>query len=305
MMRVLRYAFDEAVRSLWRGRQSGLLATATIALALFVLGGFLLVTGNLERLGAEWSRAAELSVYLKDDISPEDRRAIEELLAPGDTIASHEYVSKADALVRFKETFADLAGAIDTLGDNPLPASFDVRLRAAGRSANDDANGDPAQAGLETLVSRLRQMAGVADVRYDRQWLTRVLSAITIVRAVGFVLGAVLTVAAALTVHNVVRLALYARRDEIEIMQLVGAPQAYIRGPFVIEGVLQGGAGALVALAALGVAFFILRARYLVPLASAVNLTKIQFLSEGMCALVLAGGMAVGCIGGLVAGWHR
>jgi cell division transport system permease protein len=304
MMRVLRYAFAEAVKSLWRGRQSGLLSTAMIALALFVLGGFLLVTRNLERLGAEWSRAAELSVYLNDDISPEDRRAIEELLAPGDTIASHEYVSKAAALVRFKETFADLAGAIDTLGDNPLPASFDVRLRA-GRAANEDGHSDSAQAGLETLVSRLRQMAGVADVRYDRQWLTRVLSAITIVRAVGLVLGAVLTVAAALTVHNVVRLALDARRDEIEIMQLVGAPQAYIRGPFVIEGVLQGGAGALVALAALGVSFFMLGARYLVPLASAVNLSKIQFLSVGMCALVLAGGMAVGCLGGLVAGWHR
>jgi cell division transport system permease protein len=264
------------------------------------------VTGNLERLGAEWSSAAELSVYLKDDISPEDRRAIEELLAPGGMIASHEYVSKADALVRFKQTFADLAGAIDTVGENPLPASFEVRLRAGVGPANDErADGDPDQGGLEPLVSRLRQTTGVADVRYDRQWLTRVLSAIAIVRAVGLVLGSVLTVAAALTVANVVRLALYARRDEIEIMQLVGAPRAYIRGPFVMEGILQGGAGALVALAALGVAFVTLRARYLVPLASAVNLTSIHFLSLGRCLLVLAGGMAVGCLGGLVAGWHR
>ena len=118
-MRVLRYAFAEAMTSLWRGRQSGLLSTATIALALFVLGGFLLVTANLERLGAEWGRAAELSVYLKDDISPEDRREIEELLAPGDTVASHEYVSKADALVRFKQTFADLAGAIEVALGEP------------------------------------------------------------------------------------------------------------------------------------------------------------------------------------------
>ena len=94
-------------------------------------------------------------------------------------------------------------------------------------------------------------MPGVADVRYDRQWLDRLLSAIAIIRGVGLVLGAVLTIAAALTVANVVRLALYARRDEIEIMQLVGAPQAYIRGPFVMEGVLQGGIGALLALAAL------------------------------------------------------
>jgi len=122
---------------------------------------------------------------------------------------------------------------------------------------------------------------------------------------VGLVLAAVLTIAAALTVANVVRLALYARRDEIEIMQLVGAPQAYIRGPFVMEGVLQGGAGALVALAALATAFFLLRAQYLIPLATAVNLTSIHFLSAGMCVLVLAGGMAVGCLGGLAAAWQR
>jgi cell division transport system permease protein len=305
MMRALRYAFDEALKSLWRGRQSGLLSAATIAVALFVLGGFLLVTANLERLGAEWSSAAELSVYLKDDVSPDDRRAIDELLGTSDTIASHEYVSKADALVRFKQTFADLAAAIDTLGDNPMPASFEVRLRAGDRAATGDRAGDAGHVGLETLVARLRQMSGVADVRYDRQWLARVLSAITIVRAVGLALGSVLTVAAALTVANVVRLGLYARRDEIEIMQLVGAPPAYIRGPFVMEGVLQGGAGALIALASLGVAFLVLRTRYLMPLASAINLTSIHFLPVGMCALVLGGGMAVGCLGGLLAGGDR
>src|SRR5437667_513430 len=276
-MRVFRYAFDEAVQSLWRGRRSGALSTATIALALFVFGTFLLATTNLEQLSAEWSTAAEMSVYLKDDISPADRRAIQDALAPSDTIASYEYVSKADALVRFKQTFADLAGAVDSLGDNPMPASFEVRLRTTGsRSASVDR--EAGRVALETLVSRLRALAGVADIRYDRQWLARVLSAITMMRAVGFVLGTVLTVAAALAVANVVRLALYARRDELEIMQLVGAPQAFIRGPFIMEGVLQGGIGAIVALAVLGLVFLSLRGRYLVPLASALSLSSVHFL---------------------------
>ena len=132
-MRALRYALEEALTSLWRGRHAGLLSTATIALALFVLGGFLLVTANLERLGAEWSRSAELSVYLKDDVTPDQRRAIEGALAPGDLIASREYVSKSDALARFKQTFGDLASTIDGLGDNPLPASIEVRLRPEAR----------------------------------------------------------------------------------------------------------------------------------------------------------------------------
>ena len=294
-MRALRYALEEAFTSLWRGRQGGLLSTLTIALALFVLGGFLVVTVNLERLSTEWSNAAELSVYLKDDITPAERRTVEAALAPSEVIAAHEFVSKADALARFKQTFGDLAAAVDGVGSNPLPASLEVRLRP----------GPGAGAGVDGLATRLRQMAGVADVRYDRQWLTRVLSAINVIRGIGLVLGSVLAIAAALTVANVVRLALYARREELDIMNLVGAPQAYVRGPFVMEGVLQGGIGALVALAALGVAFMALRASYLLPLATALNVSSIHFLPIELCVLLVAGGMAVGCLGGLFAAWNR
>jgi cell division transport system permease protein len=288
-VQALRYSLEEAGRSLWRGRQSGMLSTATIALALFVLGAFLMVTSNLQRLGAEWSSAAELSVYLQDDIKPEDRAAVERLLAPGEVVASREYVSKSDALARFKQTFSELAGTVDGLGENPLPASFEARLRPS------------ASAGIDALAARLRQTTGVADVRYDRQWLTRLLSAISVIRTAGLALAAILTLAAALTVANVVRLALYARRDELEIMHLVGAPAVFVRGPFVMEGVLQGGAGALAAVVLLGATYSILRGRYLMPLASAVNLPSIAFLPVEVCALLVVGGMAVGCLGGLLA----
>ena len=294
-MRALRYALEEAVASLWRGRQSGLLSTATIALALFVLGAFLVVTSNLQQLGTEWSGAAEMSVYLTDQATPAERSAIETILAPGSVVAAREYVSKSDALVRFKRTFGDLASAVDSLGDNPLPASYEVKLRT----------GPGVEASVDQLGATLRQAAGVADVRYDRQWLTRLLSVVTVIGGVGVVLGTVLTIAAALTVANVVRLALYARRDELDIMQLVGAPQVYIRGPFVMEGVLQGGLGALVALAALGAVFVAVRARYLAPMASAINLSSVHFLPLELCVFLVAGGMMVGCLGGLVAAWKR
>src|ERR1700730_13888926 len=103
-MRALRYAFHEAVASVWRGRQGGLLSTGTIALALFVLGGFLIVTANLQQLVDQWSSAAEMSVYLKDEATPAERSAIEQALAPGQTVAAREYVSKAEALTRFRRT---------------------------------------------------------------------------------------------------------------------------------------------------------------------------------------------------------
>ena len=105
MMGALRYALDEAVVSLWRGRRSGVLSTATIGIALFVLGGFLLFTSNLDRLGDEWSRAAELSVYLVDEVTAADRALVERLLVPGPLVASVEFVSKEAALQRFKQTF--------------------------------------------------------------------------------------------------------------------------------------------------------------------------------------------------------
>jgi cell division transport system permease protein len=294
-MRALRYAFDEAVASLWRGRQSGLLSTATIALALFVLGAFLIITSNLQRLGREWRTAADMSVYLDDDVSPAQRGAIERLLTPGGLVANTEYVSKEAALRRFKETFRDLAAATDGLGDNPLPASYEVRLRTSTATDGD----------VERLSQVLRQTPGVSDVRYDRQWLDRLIGIVNIVSGIGLVLGAVLTIAAALTVANVVRLALFARRDELEIMQLVGAPQVYIRGPFVVEGVLQGGLGALAAVAVLGAGFLAVHGRYLVPLATAINVSTISFLSVQWCAALVIGGMVVGCLGGLVAAWSR
>lgn len=294
-MRALRYAFDEAVASLWRGRRSGMLSTVTIAVALFVLGAFLIATSNLERLGDEWGRSAEMSVYLVDEASAEQRQAVEALLSAGPIVAGHQFVSKDEALRRFKATFVDLAGAVDTVDGNPLPASYEVRLQAT--PGERDA--------IAELASKLEHTPGVSDVRYDRQWLDRLLSAVTLVRRIGWLLGAFLTIAAALTVANVVRLALWARRDEIEIMHLVGAPQTFIRGPFVMEGVLQGGIGALLALAALALTFLVVRGRYLVPLAEALNLSGIRFLAPELCLLLIAGGTAVGCLGGLVAASTR
>jgi cell division transport system permease protein len=290
-MHLLRYAFDEAAASLWRGRRSGLLSTATIAIALFVLGAFLVVTSNLERLAEEWSGAAELSVYLADDIGGADRAAIERDLRSDPAVADVEFVAKDLALRRFKETFPDLASTLGALEENPLPASLDVRLRSS----------TAAEISVDALVDRMRATPGVSDVRYDKEWLDRLQRGVRLLRLIGFGLGGALIVAAALTIANVVRLALAARRDELDIMQLVGAPQSYVRGPFIMEGAMHGGLGSFVALVVLAVVFFVSRARFIVPLANALNLSSVHFLSPAMATGLVAGGLLVGCLAGLVA----
>ncbi len=282
------YFLHEATISLKRGRGSTVLAIATIALALFVLGAFLLVTASLDRLMATWGASAEMSVYLRDDLSGEQRTAIEAALAGNPLVARQQFVSKADAGRRFRQDFPDLAPAADGLATNPFPASIEVRLRG-GQAAP-----------IQQLAQSMEQMTGVADVRYDRQWLDRLGRVVAVVRAIGFALAAALAVAAGLTVAAVVRLGMFARRDEVEIMALVGAPISAIRGPFVVVGVLQGGVGAIVALAALRGAYQIARLRAAAYLPG-LDASPLQFLAPVAMLAIVGGGMIVGCIGGLIA----
>jgi cell division transport system permease protein len=289
-MRGLRYFFDEASASLWRGLRTALIATATIAVAFIVLGGFLIVTSNMERVFRRWQDAAEFSVYLADAATPVQRAAIETTLRGSGVVAATELVSKEDALRRFKQNFATLADAATDLSANPLPASIEVRLRP---------NANPSD--VESLAQNAAKLPGVSDVRYDRQWIERLMYALAVVRTGGFALAALLVFAAALTVASVVRLALFARREEIHIMQLVGAPIAYIRGPFVVEGLIQGGVGAIVALTALWIIFLSFRSRADSWLAGAIDPAAMVFLSAPMAIALLAAGMAVGSLGGLIA----
>jgi cell division transport system permease protein len=291
MLHWFTYCLDEALGSLRRQRWSVAFSVLTIAAALLVLGGFLLVTVNLDRAVSKWSAAAEFSIYLRDDISQEQRVALNKLLADHPAVAAREYVSKADAVLRFKQDFPDLAAGLDDMPLNPLPASIEVRLRA-GRADG---------ATIEALARRLREAEGVADVRFDRRWLERLGGIVTGLQWAGWILGGVLLAAAVLTVATVVRLALHARRDEVDIMQLMGAPISLLRGPLVFEGLLQGGAGALVALAALYVVYVIVRGQFSGALGPAFDLALVGFLPPAIAALLVLGGMGVGCAGGYLA----
>jgi cell division transport system permease protein len=287
-MRGLKYAFDEAVASLLRGWRSAALGVLTIAAGLFVLGFFLVVNTNLQRLVGRWSEAAELSIFLHDEIAPAQVTAIEAAVDDSGLAAERRLVTKADAMKRFQEEFPDLAGAAGGLARNPLPASIEVRLNTRGQAAGD---------AVERMVETLARTPGVADVRYDRRWLSRLNSAVRFVRGLGLLVVVMLAVAAALTVANVVRLAAYARRDEIEIMQLVGAPLGYIRAPFLMEGVLQGGVGALVAIALLWSVFAVGRARVGQMASEALGIGGLSFLPVELILVLVAGGMLLGCGG--------
>jgi cell division transport system permease protein len=290
-VRALQYFFTEAAESLWRGHRAALLSMLTIAAGLFVLGFFLMVNANLQRIIGRWSDAAELAVYLRDDAQPPQIAMVNELLTKSGLASSVTLVSKDEARKEFARDFPDLAPATASLERNPFPASFAVRLNA---------NAQSAPAAVENLTATLNTAPGVADVRYDRTWITRLNATISVIRGVGLVIVLLLAIASALTVANVVRLTAMARRNEIEIMQLVGAPFAYIRGPFIAEGLIQGGAGAIVAIVLLLLTFAAIRARYGTLMAEAVGLTGVAFVPTEILLLLVVGGMALGCVGGFI-----
>jgi cell division transport system permease protein len=293
-VRAIDYALREGWASLWRGRGSSIFAVVAIALALIVLGALLLVTWNVERLLTQWASAAEFSVYLRDDASSEQRGAIERAIDASGVIEDRQYVSKDDAMGRFRREFAELASLTESFDDNPFPASLEVRIRP-------DAEADGR---ADTLVTRVAGLPGVADVRYDREWLGRLASGLAAVRGAGLVLAVLMAMAAALTVASVVRLGMNARRNEIEIMGLVGSPVAFIRGPFIAEGILQGGFGALIAMMLLWLGFMLVSAWWGGDLSLLFDGGSIEFLPGRLAAALVGGGMVVGGIGGFAASRH-
>jgi cell division transport system permease protein len=289
-MRALGYAVEEALVSVRRSPRSALISVATIAIAFTTLGAFLLVSENLDSTAAQWADAAEMSVYLDDGLDEADRRALEVEIADHPAVSGVEYISKEAALERFMADFRELADVAVSV-DNPFPAVLEVRMRP-------EAGAGDAAAGL---ARSLADRAGVADVRYDQEWLERLFGAITAVRLGGLLVAGILVLGAAFTVVAVVRLSLETRHAEVDIMKLVGAPSAFVRGPFVVEGLLLGGVGAGVSLAILWGGFVAMRPRLNDAVGALLPSGHVAFLATGDVLLVLAAGVIVGALSGAIA----
>jgi cell division transport system permease protein len=288
LLRALVYFLEEALQSLLRSRLISALSVATIGVSLFVLGAFLTVASNLNAVVSHWTQKVQVTVYLRDGIEPRARALLEERLVSDPAVASFEGVSRDQALARFKDLFRDLRTLPDDLGENPFPESIEVSLRPDRQSADE----------VRRLAGSLQQAPGVEEVQYDLLWIQRLATTVRLVRGLGAVLGGILAMAGVFTISNVIRLTVYARQDELDIMRLVGATRAYVRGPFVVEGVLQGGLGGMVAVALLYLSVRVL-ARDALEASDLLGRAALLLPVE-VCAALVVGGMAVGLVGSLV-----
>jgi len=219
-------AWDE-----WRHSPGvNLLALGTLVSALFLVGLVGLVLANVGRhLDAERANV-QVHVYLHDSVGAEERERLRRGIEESAGVVAVESVDPAEALRRYRAWAGRSAALVDELATNPLPASLEVTLAA----------GPDAERVGATLVAGLAGRTEVEDVRFDRDWLERVEALLAVARLGGGALAVLVFAAVVFVMASVLRLAVHARRDEIEIMLLVGATPGFVRGPFLVAGLAQG-----------------------------------------------------------------
>lgn len=276
------YFTRRALEAMVRGPYVTLVGTATVFVAVFATGLLAAALGGAERLLQTWAGEVHLSVYLAPgaDLQAAARAARD--LAPGREV---EAVPAATALRRLAATLGEEAKVLEGVGPGALPDA--VEVRAPGISL----------AEARALAGRLAAVPGAAEVDFGNAWLERLERLVARGKIAALVLFAALAVATAVLVSNTLRLAVFARREEIEIMKLVGATDGFVSAPFLIEGVLQGLLGAGLAVLALLALHALLVPRLQAAVGIAGGLRLADTLPPALALALVLGGGAIGLLG--------
>lgn len=288
---MLSFLVSEALRDLRRAGRVGLSAILLITLSLGALGCFWLLSLNLGRAVTQWRERVRIVAYLREEPKP---AAVEDLVDRVQALGGVQrvrYVSRAEALALLKRSLGPQASVVEQLPRNPLPASLEL--------TPDEQTATPE--GTRALVQRLSALPEVEEVQGGAEWVESLAQWQRLFQLTGLGVGAVLALAAILTVTTATTLVLHVRRDEMEIMRLVGATEMVIRLPLLLQGMAQGLLGAVVALGALEVAYVLLAPRLEPLLNLTLGLGRAVFLSAPQVTLLLAGGAMLGALGGLLA----
>ena len=292
---VIYLLFRTAVRGLRASAVTSMAAIATIAVTLMLVGSFVLLVGNmrgmLERFGVE----LQVTAYLDDAISMDAARGIASRVATVEGVHRVSLVTPEEALARFRET-SGAEALLEGLDSNPLPASLEISLISESRTPR----------GVALVEQALEGLPGIAELAKGQEWVDGYTRASALVRFIALGLGAVLAVSALMIVANTIRLALYSRDDELEILSLVGASRTFIRVPFLLEGTIQGLAGGLLAVLLMFCAFEVFTEQIQFGLSFFLGNAKPRFLEWGESFALVVGGGALGMLGSVAAlfGWR-
>ncbi|HUU40785.1 MAG TPA: permease-like cell division protein FtsX [Desulfatiglandales bacterium] len=236
-----RYVIRKALENILENRLVHLIGIGTMAIAFLIFYAFILIFVNLNYWMEEQGKSLTMSIYFKVEPDPDMIEDVKKELShfPGTTIK--RFISKDDALKRLKSQLGDKAELLDVLKENPLPASLEIVF-----------SGDKKEDFLPyKLKARLESFDMVDEVQYSQDWIKKVQIIMRGIKIVGLIFGGLLFFAALFIITNTIKLTVYSRKKEIEILKLVGATNGFVKAPFLIEGSIQGffgGATALIVL---------------------------------------------------------
>ncbi len=231
------YVVSDALSSLRENKGTTVLTSFTLGFSLAIFSLFAFVITNLNAVVKSWGDRTQVIAYVKNDPGPSPE-AMKERILRMEGVRSADFTSKEKALNELRLELKGHEGILEGVDSNPLPASFEIRVH--------DEYIEPAR--LESVVKGIEAEAWVEEVQYSKEWAEKLASFLRFVKLVAAGTGAFLAAATLFIISNTIRLAVYARKDEIEIMKLVGASDMYVKAPFVIEGVVQGVLGGLLAM---------------------------------------------------------
>ncbi len=283
-------AFANAARGIRSASTTSLLAVLTIAVVLVLIGSASLLVGNMASLLDEFGDELVLTAYLEADLPEARLKDLADRVAGETGVVGVEIVTRDEALVRF-ERIAGSAELLEGLAENPLPPSLEITLAPEART----------KAAIEVLERTLEALPGVDELAHGQEWIEGYGRAIALVRGLALGLGGVLGLAALLIVANTIRLAVYARRDELDILALVGASRTFVRVPFLLEGTIQGLLGGLLALAILFASYELLLPQLQYGLELVLGRAELGFFTTGDAILLVAAGAGLGLLGSITA----
>jgi len=277
--------FKRAIDDIFQNRFLNFVTIITISLAILIASAFILFFVNTSEIINSWKRGLRIVAYLKPHIHNDDLISLERTIQSLDGVHTLRFISKQEALDRLKAQLKHQSFLFENLSENPLPDSFEIRMTASTGSWQK----------IESLAAQIESLALIEEVEYGRRWIGRFVRIISLFRLAGYAMGAVFFVATVFIVANTIRLVIYSRREEVEIMRLVGATDHFIKMPFYIEGLIQGGLGAFIGLVMLFLSFFFISSN--IEQGFPPGLVHLKFLSPKTIGGILLGSMLVGWLG--------
>ncbi len=290
LVQKLKYFLAQTAGSLWQFRTRNFFSVTIICLSFLIVGVFLSLANNLSTTARELAANISVTFFLDPELPEGATESLAAEVRRSPHVQNVDYVPAAEALARFRESFPELRDVLESLKSNPFPPSLEARLKP-------DAAAD--EAAVQAFIAAVRSRPGVEDVQFNQDWIEKIRALGRLARAAGLFLGGILILASFFIISNIIKLNVFARRNEIEILRLVGGTNAFIRIPFLLEGMTLGVLGSLLSLVVLLVVIKLFPLYLGPPLGAVREIFQFRYLNLAQSFGLVAAGAGIGLLGSL------